>query len=104
MSRQMSKRYVLLVADGELSDGDRRALSTILEGRYGKVTVIAVDQSPRAVIVKTTNTVAPLLRESSSGLLVGEKRLVTVLTSGSIGKLKSRAPRSEMTRDGEVPE
>ncbi len=98
----MSKRYVLLVADGELSDGDRKNLSLLLEEKYGKVTVIPVE-NPRAVIVKTTNAVAPLLREMSGELHLGGKRLVTVLTSGSIGKLKSRASGSETTKDGEVP-
>ncbi|MGP8125332.1 MAG: hypothetical protein ACLQEQ_05600 [Nitrososphaerales archaeon] len=99
----MSKRYVLLVADRELSDGDRRDLALNLEGRYGKVTIIAVERNPRAVIVKTTNSVAPLLRALSGELQVGEKHLATVLTSGSIGKLKSRASGSEMASDGEVP-
>ncbi|MGD0318994.1 MAG: hypothetical protein ABSB56_04805 [Nitrososphaerales archaeon] len=99
----MSKRYVLLVADGDLSDGDRRDLSAMLERRHGKVTVILVEGNPRAVIVKTTNTVAPLLREMSGELHLGEKRLVTVLTSGSIGKLKSRASGGGTTKDGEIP-
>ena len=100
----MSKRYVLLVADGELSAGDRRDLSAILEKRHGKVTVIPVERNPRAVIVKTTNSVAPLLREMSGELHLDGKRLVTVLTSGSIGKLKSRASSGETTKDGKVPQ
>jgi hypothetical protein len=99
----MSKRYVLLVADGELSDGDRRDLSVMLERRHGKVTIIPVVKNPRAVIVKTTNAVAPLLRETSGELHLGGKRLVTILTSGSIGKLKNRASGSRTTKDGEVP-
>ena len=100
----MSKRYVLLVADGDLSEGDRRDLSLMLEGRHWKVTVIPVEKNPRAVIVKTTNSVAPLLREMSGELHLGGKGLVTVLTSGSIGKLKSRAFDGETTRDGKVPQ
>jgi hypothetical protein len=100
----MSKRYVLLVADGELSEGDRRDLSLMLEGRLGKVTVITVKKNPRAVIVKTTNSVAPLLRQMSGELHLTGKRLMTVLTSGSIGKLKNRATDGETTRDGEVPQ
>ncbi|MGD0395581.1 MAG: hypothetical protein ABSB26_01555 [Nitrososphaerales archaeon] len=99
----MSKRYVLLVADGELSDDDRRSLSVMLERRHGKVTVILVEGDPRAVIVKTTNAVAPLLREMSGELYLGGKRLATVLTSGSIGKLKSRASEGGTTKDGEIP-
>ena len=100
----MSKRYVLLVADGDLSEGDRRDLSLMLEGRHWKVTVIPVEKNPRAVIVKTTNSVAPLMREMSGELHLGGKGLVTVLTSGSIGKLKSRAFDGETTRDGKVPQ
>ena len=99
----MSKRYVLLVADGELSVNDRRDLSVMLERKHGKVTVIPVEKNLRAVIVKTTNAVAPLLRETNGELRLGGKRLVTVLTSGSIGKLKSRASGGRTTKDGEVP-
>jgi hypothetical protein len=100
----MPKRYVLLVADGELSDGDRRDLSAMLERRYGKVILIPVEKNQRALIVKTTNSVAPLLREISGGLHLGGKRLETVLTSGSIGRLKSIASGSETTKDGKVPQ
>jgi hypothetical protein len=100
----MSKRYVLLVADGDLSEGDRRDLSLMLEERHWKVTIIPVEKNPRAVIVKTTNSVAPLLREMSGELRLGGKGLVTVLTSGSIGKLKSRASDGETKRDGKVPQ
>jgi hypothetical protein len=99
----MSKRYVLLVADGELSVSERRDLSAILEKRHGKVTVIPVEKNPRAVIVKTTNFVAPLLRETRGELLPDGKQLVTILTSGSIGKLKSRTSGGETTKDGKVP-
>ena len=99
----MSKRYVLFVADKELLDDDRRNLSVVLKRTYGKVTVIPVAKNPRAVIVKTTNSVAPLLREASGELQLGGKRLVTVSTSGSIGKLKSRASGGGATKDGEVP-
>ncbi|MGD0146041.1 MAG: hypothetical protein ABSB53_04205 [Nitrososphaerales archaeon] len=93
----MPKRYVLLVADEALSEGDRKGLSVMLEARYGKVTVIPVEKNPRAVIVKTTDSVAPLLREMSGELHLGGRLLVTVLTSGSINKLKSRAPGSGTT-------
>jgi hypothetical protein len=100
----MSKRYVLLVADGELSDSDMKDISVMLGMRHGKVTVIPVERNPRAVIVKTTNSVAPLLRGMGGELQVGGKRLVTVLTSGSIGKLKSGALSSETMCDGKVPQ
>ena len=99
----MSKRYVLLEADRGLSDADMKTLHSILEGKYGQLKVIAVRDRPRAVIVKTTNSVAPLLRETVGEIRLGDGRLTPVLTSGSIGKLKSRASESETTRDGKVP-
>jgi hypothetical protein len=99
----MSKRYVLLVSTDELSEEDRKDLSSILEDRYGKVSVITVRRNPRALIVKTTNSAAPLLRKTSGELRLGEKRLAAVLTSGSIGKLKSIAAGSETIRDVKVP-
>jgi len=92
----MAKRYVLLVADRDLLDEDKRDLSLILESKYGKVTIISV-KNPKAVIVKTTSSVAPLLREMSGRLHIRGKGLSTILTSGSIGKLKKRASESETT-------
>jgi len=100
----MSKRYVLLVADGELSDSDRRDLASELQDKYGKVTVITAETDPRAVIVKTTNSVAPLLRAASGEFHPGGRHLAAVLTSGSIGKLKRRASGAPTTRNGEVSE
>ena len=99
----MAKRYVLLVAGEDLSESDMKELSSLLEARHGKVKVIPLESNPRAVIVKTTNAVAPLLRAQSGELRLGEKRLSTVLTSGSIGKLKSRASESKMPSDVKVP-
>ncbi len=99
----MSKRYVLLMADGEVTEEDRKTLDRILEGRYGKVKVIPVASNPRAVIVKTTNSVAPLLRDSGGQITLGGKPLTTLLTSGSIGKLKKRAAESRATENGKVP-
>jgi len=90
----LPKRYVLLVANGEFSEADIRELSLILEGKYGKLSVIPVQRNTHAVIVKTTNTVAPYLQETSGQLHLGEKRIAAVSTSGSIGKLKSIASGS----------
>jgi len=89
------------LADAELSDADRKELAAILEGRHGKVKVIAVEGNGRAVIVKTTNQVAPLLRDEGSPLIVGGKKLAPVLTSGAIGNLKNRA--TEAAANGKVP-
>lgn len=79
-------------------------LSKALEGRYGKTKVIAVKGAPKAVVVKTTETVAPLLREWGDGLRAGDKRLTPVLTSGGIGKLKRRATSTAETGIGQIHE
>jgi len=91
----MPKRYVLIMSDSELSDSDRMDLAVVLESRYGKATVIPVDGNCRAVIVKTTGKSAPLIRRDCEQLRVGGAHLTTVLSSGSIGKLKSRALGSD---------
>ena len=87
----MSKRYVLLMAEADLSEGAIRDLQSTLDSRYGTVKLISVKGNPRAVIVKTTNRVAPLLREHGSFLTPGGKKLEAVLTSGAVGNLKKRA-------------
>lgn len=91
----MSKRYVLIVSDSELSDSDRMDLAAVLEARYGKATVIPVDGNSRAVIVKTTGASVALIRRDCEQLRVGGMHLTTVLGSGSIAKLKSRASSSD---------
>lgn len=93
---------MLLVADEDISDADRKDLAAILERRHGKVKLILVDENPRAVIVKTTNVVAPLLRGPDNVLTVGGKRLASVLTSGAVGNLKRRA--KEAAGNGQVHE
>ncbi len=99
----MAKRYVLLMSEREITDEDRNDLARLLVQRHGKVTLIPVEANPRAVIVKTSNAVAPILRDSSGELNVGGKILVTILTSGSIGKLKKRASETGATQVGKVP-
>jgi hypothetical protein len=59
--------------------------------RFGEVKVIQVAQSPRFVILKTTDRVAARLKEVKGGVVVQGKRLVPVLTSGAVGNLKRRA-------------
>lgn len=99
----MSKRYVLLMAEEALTEEDAKSLLEILEQRHGRAKVFAVKSNPRALIVKTTNAVAPLLREPGGQITLGGKALVSVLTSGSIGKLKRRASGTETKRNGKVP-
>lgn len=97
----MSKRYVLFIAETEISDGEVKELQKVLEARYGRMKLIQVKGNPRAVIVKTTNEVAPLLRDRSHPLVVSGKKLETVLTSGAVVNLKKRA--LEAKADGQVP-
>jgi hypothetical protein len=97
----MSKRYVLLVADGEISEDDLKELTTIIEQRHRNAKLIPVKGNRRAVVVRTDNDAAPLLRNGPE-LAVGGKKLAAVITSGSIGKLKSKA--SEATNIGQVLE
>ena len=100
----MAKRYVLLIADGELSEDDVKKLARILGQAHPDSKLILVRDNRLAVIVKTTNQEAPLLRERSANITLGERRLVPVLTSGAIGKLKRRAAESGTTENGKVPE
>ena len=87
----MAKRYVLLMADGDLSSGDMEAIGEILEGRYGKVKMISLKENPKAVVVKTDNATAPRLKEPGWELVIGRRRIRAVLTSGAIVNLKRRA-------------
>ena len=87
----MSKRYVLFLAKTDLTEEDLRRFSEVIGGRHQAAKVIAVKGNNRAVIVKTTNQVAPILRGAGQGMNVSGVQLVTVVTSGAIGKLKKRA-------------
>jgi hypothetical protein len=72
-----------------------------MDRRHQPTKVISVKGSPRTLIVKTTNEVAPKLRGDSESIVIGGKRLVTVLTSGAIVNLKKRASRAGA--NGKVP-
>jgi hypothetical protein len=91
------------MAEKEVTEEDEASLAEILTRRHGKTIVIKVDANPRALIVKTTNVVAPVLRGASGQINLGGKTFVTLLTSGSIGKLKKRATASAATEHGKVP-
>jgi hypothetical protein len=88
----LAKRYVLLVADSDLSAAEMKELRSVIGQRYPEAKVIEVEGSPRAAIIKTTNAVAPLLRDPDEELTIGGKRVRAVLTSGAVGNLKRRAP------------
>lgn len=96
------KRYVLLATQVDLSEERLEDLRASLEARYGKVKIIAVKGNPRAVIVKTTSEVAPLMRDQNHPLLLGGRKVESVLTSGAVGNLKRRALRARA--DGQVSE
>jgi hypothetical protein len=90
------------MADGDLSSEELMSIGKILETRYGKVKMIPLKENPNAVVVKTDNEIAPILRESEWGLVIGRRRIKAILTSGAIGKLKRRA--SDAAANGEVHE
>jgi hypothetical protein len=98
----MAKRYVLLVAEGELTSEEMKEIGGILEGRYGKVKMIPLKENPRAVVVKTDVVIATKLKEPEWALVIGGKKVRPVLTSGAIGNLKRRA--SVARANGQVPE
>jgi hypothetical protein len=97
----MSKRYVLFYSSSDLSEEDLRRFSEVVMGWHQSAKVITVKGNPKAVIVRTTNQIAPALRDIKPGILVGGVQFVSVLTSGAIGNLKKRA--SEAAANGKVP-
>ncbi len=97
----MAKRYVLLMADGELSSEDIKGISEIVERRYGNVKMIPLKENSMALIVKTDNVIATMLREPEWALVFGGKIVRPVLTSGAIVNLKRRA--SVAPANGQVP-
>ncbi len=97
------KRYVLLEAEGEATPEEWKALAGHLEERFGKMKLISLEENRRFFILKTDNAVAPQIRGETE-MNAGGKSVKTVLTSGSIGKLKRRAAESQATGFGEVPQ
>ncbi|HEV2226390.1 MAG TPA: hypothetical protein VGR56_06250 [Nitrososphaerales archaeon] len=98
----MAKRYVLLVADGDLSSEEMKEIGEILEERYGRVKMIPLKENPKAVVVKTDNEIATMLKEPGWALAIGGKGVRPALTSGAIVNLKRRA--SVAAADGQVPQ
>ena len=97
----MSKRYVLFYAKSDLSEDDLRRFSEVVRRWHQTAKVIAVSGNPRAVIIRTSNQTAPILRDIKPGIKVGGVEFVSVLTSGAIGNLKKRA--LEAAANGKVP-
>ena len=102
MGKRGSKRYVLLVAGEDLTAEEVKELGSVVERRHPGAKVIQVEGNSRAIIIRTTNEVAPVLRTGEGALKVGGKELTPVLTSGAVGNLKRRASRAG--DDGQVHE
>ena len=96
------KRYVLLAWEGVASIDERKRLARLLEQRHGRVTIIAVDGCDGSLVVKTDAREAASMRESFVHVVIGGRRIESVLTSGCIGKLKKRARASAATNVGKV--
>ena len=97
----MAKRYVLLVAEGELSSEEMKEIGEILEERHGKVKMIPLKENPKTVVIKTDNEIANVLKETGWALVIGGKTVRPSLTSGAIVNLKRRA--SVAAANGQVP-
>ena len=97
----MPKRYLLFYTTSDQSDDDLRRLAEIIRRWDQTAKVIQVKRNPRAVIIKTTNQTATVLRDIKPGVRLNGVDYVPVLTSGSIGNLKKRA--SEAATNGKVP-
>ena len=98
----MAKRYVLFIAEADISQQELDELRSTAERRHPGDKVIEVRGNPRAVIVKTTNELAPMVRGPGQGALLGRNRLTAVSTSGAVGNLKRRA--AEAVANGQVHE
>ena len=79
------------------------ALAAHLRERHGKAKAIPVKGAPRYLVVKTDDASAPRIREEAPELRAGDARVRTLLTSGSIGKLKRRAADGTGRDNGKVP-
>jgi len=99
-----SKRYVLLEAEGDVSESSWEELCLRLEESVGRIKPISMKGNPRALVLKTDNRGAPLLRQQVGAMTAGGFRVRTSLTSGCIGKLKRRAGDGGATEVGKVSE
>ena len=92
---------MLFLSKSDLSEEDLRRFLEVIRRLLSEAKITAVKGNPKAVIVKTTNLVAPMLRDLEPGIKVGRTELESVLTSGAIGNLKKRA--LEAAANGKVP-
>jgi RNase P/RNase MRP subunit POP5 len=96
------KRYVLIQAEGKLAADELSTLTRTLQQRHGNLGFTLIDDKRTSLIVKTDRAVAEGIRESLAAATFGGTRVTTVLTSGSIGKLKRRARGSSASEDAKV--
>ena len=85
------KRYLLLTSESSIGEEERKELTH----RMAKISPTIAKKSvwfEHAVIVKTDNVDLPMVKGALE-LSVGDVKLKSALTSGSIGKLKKAAPR-----------
>ena len=88
---RLAKRYILYQAGRGLSENEAKEVERILRQRHGELKLIRIKGARQALILKTTNRVVADIRHEGGRLEVGGVELVSVLTSGAIGKLKRRA-------------
>lgn len=84
------KRYLMLRSEGVIGEDARKELTH----RIAKISPTMAKKAvwfERALIVKTDNVDIPFVKEALE-LSVGGVKLKSVLTSGSIGKLKKAVP------------
>jgi hypothetical protein len=86
-----AKRYVLLEAEGDVTPDDWEEFIVRLEQKFGKLKRIPVGGNRHLLVVKTNNTIAPAIREEIPNMRAGNGKVRSLLTSGSIGKLKRLA-------------
>jgi hypothetical protein len=86
-----AKRYVLLEADGDVTPDDWEEFVVRLEQKFGKLRQIPVRGNGRVLVLKTNNKIAPAIREEIPNMRAGNGKVRSLLTSGSIGKLKRLA-------------
>jgi hypothetical protein len=79
-------------------------LAMILRNRFGVVKLIAIEGGERLRVAKTDNINASLIRSSCADPTLGNGRFRTILTSGSLGKLKSLAKEAAPSRFGQIPQ
>jgi hypothetical protein len=96
------KRYVLLATNRNLLPEDCKNLGRLLEQRHGRITVIPVEAIANRLIIKTNAVEASAMRHTVASMEVHGVNVVSLLTSGCIGKLKRRAAESTASDLAEV--